>query len=124
MNNLTKNRYTELLELLEIPQLMDTTVRNGYYDEALELIEFVRKLEKVKNHYLANIMQVFLEIQLNTSNFGHSSCCETILPSPFEPPFGSVKNKHSITGLSQNNRLSATNELLLRSRTKDQIFTS
>ena len=47
MNNLTKNRYTELLELLEIPQLMDTTVRNGYYDEALELIEFVRKLEKV-----------------------------------------------------------------------------
>ena len=48
MNNLTKNRYTELLELLEIPQLMDTTVRNGYYDEALELIEFVRKLEKVK----------------------------------------------------------------------------
>ena len=46
MNNLTKSRYTELLELLEIPQLMDTTVRNGYYDEALELIEFVRKLEK------------------------------------------------------------------------------
>ena len=47
MNNLTKTRYTELLELLEVPQLMDTTVRNGYYDEALELIEFVRKLEKV-----------------------------------------------------------------------------
>ena len=40
MNNLTRSRYTELLELLEISQLMDTTVRNGYYDEALELIEF------------------------------------------------------------------------------------
>ena len=52
MNNLTKNRYTELLELLEIPQLMDTTVRNGYYDEALELIEFVRKLEKVKTNII------------------------------------------------------------------------
>jgi len=46
MNNLTRSRYTELLELLEISQLMDTTVRNGYYDEALELIEFARKLEK------------------------------------------------------------------------------
>ena len=47
MNNLTRSRYTELLELLEISQLMDTTVRNGYYDEALELIEFARKLGKV-----------------------------------------------------------------------------
>ena len=25
---------------------MDTTVRNSYFDEALELIEFARKLEK------------------------------------------------------------------------------
>lgn len=47
MNNLTKSRYTELLELLEVPQLVDTTVRNGYYEEALELIEFIRKLERV-----------------------------------------------------------------------------
>ena len=47
MNNLTRSRYTELLELLEISQLMDTTVRNGYYDEALELIEFARKLGKI-----------------------------------------------------------------------------
>ena len=53
MNNLTRSRYTELLELLEISQLMDTTVRNGYYDEALELIEFARKLGKVtKSYYL------------------------------------------------------------------------
>ena len=47
MNNLTRSRYTELLELLEISQLMDTTVRNGYYDEVLEFIEFARKLGKV-----------------------------------------------------------------------------
>ena len=47
MNNLTRSRLTELVELLEISQLMDTTVRNGYYDEALELIEFARKLGKV-----------------------------------------------------------------------------
>ena len=56
MNNLTRSRYTELLELLEISQLMDTTVRNGYYDEALELIEFARKLGKVTHPKFASIV--------------------------------------------------------------------
>ncbi|XP_057713825.1 conserved oligomeric Golgi complex subunit 8 [Corythoichthys intestinalis] len=44
-NTLTLKRHTEILEILEIPQLMDTCVRNAYYEQALELAAYVRRLD-------------------------------------------------------------------------------
>ncbi|KAG6674317.1 hypothetical protein I3842_15G035700 [Carya illinoinensis] len=44
MNQTLLANHSTLLDLLEIPQLMDTCVRNGNYDEALDLEAFVYKL--------------------------------------------------------------------------------
>ncbi|CAN8299384.1 unnamed protein product [Cochlearia groenlandica] len=44
MNQALLENHNTLLDLLEIPQLMDTCVRNGNFDEALDLEAFVSKL--------------------------------------------------------------------------------
>jgi hypothetical protein len=45
-NRKTLQHHMQIVELLEVPQLMDTCVRNGLYAEALELGSFVNSLEK------------------------------------------------------------------------------
>jgi hypothetical protein len=45
-NRQTLQHHIQLLELLEIPQLMDTCVRNEWYDQALDLVLFAATLER------------------------------------------------------------------------------
>ena len=46
LNNQILQKHSQLLEILEVPQLIDTCVKNGHFDEALELANYIRRLEK------------------------------------------------------------------------------
>ncbi|CAN6464242.1 unnamed protein product [Victoria cruziana] len=46
LNRTLLANHSTLLDLLEVPQLMDTCIRNGNYDEALDLEAFVCRLAK------------------------------------------------------------------------------
>lgn len=44
VHTLSAAQQATLLELLDAPQLMDTCVRNGIYDEALDLHAFIMRV--------------------------------------------------------------------------------
>ena len=48
--SLILSKHTSLLEILELPQLAETAIRNGQYDQALRLKSFTGKLDKKLGH--------------------------------------------------------------------------
>ncbi len=49
VDRLTMQHYPQLLELLEVPQLMESCVKGRLYERALELLQFVRRTASAHN---------------------------------------------------------------------------
>lgn len=63
LNSLTMKRHVDLLEILELPQLMETMIREDKYEDALELASYVQKLGmKFDNIPVVNVSQNPFEI--------------------------------------------------------------
>lgn len=61
LNSLTMKRHLELLEILELPQLMESSIREEKYEDALELASYVQKLgEKFEKVPVVNVRNDFL----------------------------------------------------------------
>lgn len=60
LNSLTMKRHLELLEILELPQLMESSIREEKYEDALELASYVQKLgEKFEKVPVVNVRNDF-----------------------------------------------------------------
>ena len=66
-NKMTLGRHTQILELLEIPQLMETCVRNSYYEEALLLQQFSLQISRRYPH-IPLIQNIVIISFLNFTN--------------------------------------------------------
>ncbi|XP_034936547.1 conserved oligomeric Golgi complex subunit 8 [Chelonus insularis] len=62
LNSLTLKKNAEMLEILEMPQLMETCLRNSQYNEALELSQYARQLG-VKHSDIPIIQSIVEEIE-------------------------------------------------------------
>ena len=65
-NRIVLQNHSQLLELLEIPQLMETCVRSSCYEEALELEAFSVKLKKnfPENSIIQDVVRISFKINI------------------------------------------------------------
>lgn len=62
LNTLALKKNSQLLEILELPQLMNSCIREGLYEEALELAAYVQRMA-VKHGKISIIQHILASIE-------------------------------------------------------------
>ena len=115
-NRKTLQHHMQILELLEVPQLVDACARNAFHDEALELANFVNGLEK--RHLLAK------EVKIGSKNDAAAVAGNTVIQSIVDDVHETlVSLRHQLlVMLSENSSLPKVLQILLTLRKLDGLL--
>lgn len=63
LNSTTLHKNAQLLEILELPQLMERCIREGRYEEALELASYVQRLGQHQGHLIPVVHSIVRSVE-------------------------------------------------------------
>ncbi|KAH8403065.1 hypothetical protein KR222_003886 [Zaprionus bogoriensis] len=63
LNSTTLQKNAQLLEILELPQLMERCIREGRYEEALELAAYVQRLGQHQGHLIPVVNSIVRSVE-------------------------------------------------------------
>ncbi|TPP64609.1 Conserved oligomeric Golgi complex subunit 8 [Fasciola gigantica] len=84
INSKALDKHTQLLELLELPQLMETCVHNGHFDDAIAILSFAKKLVSKHGTALPTLRMIGSQVEAVGSQLVHHLCNQ--LRSPISLP--------------------------------------
>ncbi|CAL8073167.1 unnamed protein product [Calicophoron daubneyi] len=80
MNAKALDRNTQVLELLELPQLMDTSIQNGHFDDAIAILVYARKLVSKYGSSVPILGRIGAEVNAVGSQLVHQLCDQLRTP--------------------------------------------
>ncbi|KAA3679196.1 conserved oligomeric Golgi complex subunit 8 [Paragonimus westermani] len=74
INSKALDRHAQLLELLELPQLMETSIQNGHFDDAIAILAYAKRLVKKRGSIIPIIKIISSQVNAVGSQLIHQLC--------------------------------------------------